>query len=222
MWRWAQRQNYLSRDIRTEAEHTSRAVEAPLVVGIINSNTYGNLLEHFRAKHPEYLPALVLAGFTGMRRSEIHNQVWSDINLAEGHLKVTKAKRGTPSRRLVPICPAAVEWLMLTQDRTDFVCANLAVDRIRHIARDVKNDAGTAKFPPLPENCFRHSFISHRVADGGNVAETSLVAGNSPDMVRKHYLELVTKTEGAAWFAIRPKQVGELINLRAASGGGGA
>lgn len=198
LWRWAQAQNYLSRDIKTEAERTQPIRKPDLEIGIISAATFQALLGYFRTHHAEYLAALVLAGFCGLRRSEIHAQRWEDINLASGHLRVTKAKGGTPSRRLVPICPAAVEWLMLEADRTEFICSNLAIDRIRDIGR-------TAKFE-LPENAFRHSFISHRVAQTGNIAETSLEAGNSPDIIRRHYLELVTKAEGAAWFAISPSK----------------
>jgi hypothetical protein len=76
------------------------------------------------------------------------------------------------------------------------VCENLSIDRIRDIGR-------TAKFV-LPENCFRHTFISARVVVTGSEAQTSLEAGNSPQMVHTHYLELMTKEEGEAWFASAP------------------
>lgn len=202
LWRWAQKQNYLSREVKTEAEHTESVRKADMEIGIITADTYGKLLGHFHALHPDYLPALVLAGFCGLRRAEVHNQRWEDINLVSGHLRVSSAKRGTPSRRLVPLCHAAVEWLSLTADRTEWVCSNLAIDRIRNIAKDADY--------ALPENCFRHSFISHRVAATGNIAETSLIAGNSPTIVQKHYLELVTKSEGEAWFNLNPtKELGE-------------
>ncbi len=199
LWRWAQAQNYLSREIKTEAERTQPIRKDDMKIGIIGAPTFEKLLIHFRAKHAEYLPALVLAGFCGMRRSEIHAQKWEDINLETGHVRVTKAKRGTPSRRLVPLSPAAVEWLLLTPDRTEWVCPNLSIDRIRDIA-------GKAKYE-LPENCFRHSYVTHRVAQTGNIAETSLEAGNSPTIVMRHYRELVTKVEGEQWFSLTPGKV---------------
>jgi integrase len=210
LWRWAQAKKYLSREIKTEAEQTQPVRKDDMEIGIIGAATYAKLLTYFRAHHPDYLPALVLAGFCGMRRSEIHAQKWQDINLTAGHLRVTKGKRGTPSRRLVPLCPAAVEWLLLAPDRTEGLCYNLALDRIRNIARDAKYD--------LPENCFRHSFISHRVAQTGNLAETSLVAGNSPKIIQRHYLELVTKAEGETWFAITPGTAAEVVDIKTARG----
>lgn len=196
VWRWAQRNGFLPRDIKTEAEQTDLAREVAPEIGIISAETFGKLLEHFRALHPELLPALVLSGFCGMRRDEVHGQTWEDINLAERFVRVTKAKRGTPARRLVPLSPAAVEWLLLSPSRKGLVCDGRAVDRIRKLA--------IAAAHKLPENCFRHAYISHRVAATGNIPQASLDAGNSPQIINRHYRELVTKSEGEAWFRITP------------------
>lgn len=204
LWRWARKQGYLPRDTQTEAEQTEFAQEETAKIGVINSETFGKLLRFFADKHPEYLPALAVAGFCGLRRAEIHDQQWADVNLERGFVRVSKAKRNTPARRLVPLCPAAAEWLLLCPDRTDALCGNLAIDRIRHIAREAKDEAGTPLFPDVPDNAFRHSFISHRVAATGNVAETALEAGNSPNVIFRHYRELFTKEEGQAWFDVRP------------------
>lgn len=207
VWRWAAAKGYLPRGVKTEAEMTERAHEEAPVIGIISTKTFATVLEHFRAKHPEYLAPLAVAGFAGLRRSEIHEQTWEDINLEEKHLRVTKAKRGTPARRLVPLGDAAVEWLMLCKQRKGPICTNLAVDRMRSIARD-------AKLPTLPENAFRHSFISHKVAATGDIPRVSMDAGNSPKEINRHYRELVTEAEGKAWFALTPAGVGELIPMR--------
>ena len=196
LWRWAQRQGFLSKEIKTEAEQVDSAKEADLEIGIISTATFRGLLENIRTKHHEYIAPLVLAGFCGLRRSEIHSQKWSDIELGRRFLRVTKGKKGTPSRRLVPLCDEAIDWLMLVGDRTEKICANFAMDRIRDIGR-------TANFL-LPKNCFRHTFISARVAVTGNIAETSLEAGNSPQIIFKHYRELMTKEEGEIWFASAP------------------
>ena len=53
-------------------------------------------------------------------------------------------------------------------------------------------------------NALRHSFISYRVADIQNVAQVALEAGNSPQMIFKHYRELVRPDAAKAWFAIAP------------------
>ena len=211
LWRWCRKRNYLPQDMQTEAERIDTAQEPQLEIGIVAADTFRRLLYFFREAHPEYLSALVLAGFAGLRRAELHAQKWEDIDLEAGHLKVSAAKPNTPARRLVPLSPAAVEWLMLTKERTGVVCfnteihrVNLAIDRIRHIARDARDDKGSPLFPPLPDNAFRHAYISHRVAQTGDVAGTSLEAGNSPKIIHAHYRALVTKAEGEKWFSISP------------------
>lgn len=76
---------------------------------------------------------------------------------------------------------------------------------------DVPPGAETAKIEGWPafawkHNALRHSFISYRVADIQNVAQVALEAGNSPQMIFKHYRELVRPAEAKAWFAIKPKE----------------
>jgi hypothetical protein len=102
----------------------------------------------------------------------------------------------------VPLAPVAVEWLNLCPKREGEVCAgsprNTVIYRIRAM--------GHAMEIELPHNCFRHSFISHRVAQTGDVAETSLESGNSPREIYESYREVVSKDEGQAWFEIHPSK----------------
>lgn len=201
MWRWAQKQNYLPRDIKTEAEHTETVILGTHKRGTITPATLRALLARIRKDHAEYLPALVLSTFCGLRRGEVHDQKWDHIDLVGRTLTVSTAKVGTPAERAVPLPRAAVSWLMLCGDRTDNVCANLAVDRIRDIGRT----AGIE----LPENCFRHSFITYR-CKLTTVAQVADEAGNSPSIIRKHYRNILQdnrpmrKVEAKNWFESGP------------------
>ena len=205
VWRWAQRKGYLPRDARTEAEMTDRAHEPAPVIGIIDVTTWAALLAYVRAKFPQYLAPLVVAGFCGLRRGEVHAQTWEDISIERKNLRVTQGKRGTPARRMVPLCDAAVAWLKVCAgEHTAEICYDYAMDRIRLLAREAVNEDGTPKFPALPENCFRHSYISHAVAGTGDIPRVSLDAGNSPKEINRHYRELVSEDDGKAWFAVVP------------------
>jgi hypothetical protein len=147
LWRWCRDEHYLPRDAKTEAEFTKTAQEDEGEIGIISAETFGRLLNHFKTKHPHYLPALAVAGFCGLRRSEIHAQAWEDVDLEAGHVRITKAKRNTPAKRLVPLAPAAVQWLLQCPNRKGPICDNFAIDRIRLIAREAKDDEGKSRFP---------------------------------------------------------------------------
>jgi hypothetical protein len=54
------------------------------------------------------------------------------------------------------------------------------------------------------QNALRHSFISYRLAETGDVARTSLEAGNSPKMIFRHYREIVDENDAREWFSIMP------------------
>jgi integrase len=205
IWRWAARQSYLPRDAKTEAELTDAAHAPASVIGIIDVSTWSRLLAYFRAEHPEFLAPLVVAGFCGLRRGEVHAQTWEDISTERRNLRVTGAKRGTPARRMVPLCEAAVAWLnVCAGDHKAEVCFDYAMDRVRALAREAVNEDKTPMFPALPDNVFRHSYISHACAGTGNIPRVSLDAGNSPGQVNRYYRELVTEADGKAWFAVLP------------------
>ena len=50
-------------------------------------------------------------------------------------------------------------------------------------------------------NALRHSFIGYRLGAIQNTAQVALEAGNSPQMIFRHYRELVRPTEAEKWFA---------------------
>ena len=57
----------------------------------------------------------------------------------------------------------------------------------------------------IPENCFRHSFISYRIAAmDGNKPQVATEAGNSVAEIDRRYRVPLTKGEGEAWFSLRP------------------
>ncbi len=210
LWRWCRLKNLLPKDARTVAEDVERATEPPNEIGVITPAVFGDLLRFTRETLPADLPALVIAGFAGLRRTEVHGQKWSDIDLEDGHLVVTSAKKGTPARRLVKLCPAAVQWLMLAQNKRGMVCDGVALDRVRKAAVE-------AGFK-LPKNCLRHGYISAAVAKSGNVAQVALDSGNSPQIIHAHYRALMRQRDGGTWFETSPtSKRGELVAMKEAS-----
>jgi predicted urease superfamily metal-dependent hydrolase len=74
------------------------------------------------------------------------------------------------------------------------------------LQRDTAKDAGVDQ----KHNALRHSFISYRVAKIKKVNEVAMEAGNSPDMIFKHYRNLVTEKEADGWFGVTPDAVAGL------------
>jgi hypothetical protein len=53
-------------------------------------------------------------------------------------------------------------------------------------------------------NGLRHSFGSYRTAQTSDIPRVSYEMGNSPAMVRQHYLKLSTEKQAAVWFSVMP------------------
>ncbi len=212
--RWAQKHGYLPRHAALEIEATERAAEKKTKIGILTPTVYGQLLQFFHESDLAYLAPLVLAGFCGIRSDEIHGkrddnrekrQMWEDIHLKRKFAQVTNAKTNTASWRIVPLCPAAIEWLELCPDQKGPVCESGAMERVRAIA--------IAAGYELPENCFRHSFISYRIAVTGDKPKVATEAGNSVGEIDHRYRVPIPEDQGKAWFAMTPAKAAKLPPL---------
>jgi integrase len=207
VWRWARKEGYLPAAAMTEPEKIEVVTEGSKRIGTIDTEGFAWLLHYYVTHERASLPALVLAGFCGLRRSEIAAQVWGDISLNKGILKVTAAKRGTAAYRNVPICDAAVEFLRACErgEPDEVVGDPLALDNIRAFARIT----GIV----TPPNCFRHTRISQRVAQTQNIPMVAIESGNSVGVINKHYRELRTKEEGEEWFSLTPAKVAQMQDM---------
>jgi hypothetical protein len=212
-FRWARNaKNWLPRSMPLAIEATARVKEPAQRIGIITPEEFRRCLEWVRANRPNELAALVLAGFCGLRSDEIqgkmrkvgnrgkrsNGQLWADVQLDTGLLNVSDAKENTPAWRLIPVCAAAKAWLRPCPRREDGrVCCPAAIEKIRKACID----AGSV----LPKNCFRHSYISHRIAaTGGDKACVATEAGNSVTVIDRRYRVPLPEERGKAWFEISP------------------
>jgi hypothetical protein len=106
------------------------------------------------------------------------------------HLPADVAK--TKEARQVTICHALEQWLKAYANQP-IIPTNF--DRINKQAR---------KHFQFAHDETRHSFISYHVALNRSVGDAALQAGNSESIVKKHYLNLRPKEEGAQFFSIVP------------------
>lgn len=150
-----------------------------------------------------YLPLLVLGAFAGLRTAEAERLEWRDMDTESGFITVAPHKAKTRSRRLVPILPNLAAWLKDYADQTGRVWKGSERERKRERRAMLK--ASGIKWK---HNALRHSFISYRVAATHDAAKVSLEAGNSPQMIFRHYRELVKPAAAMEWFSVLPE--GEL------------
>ncbi len=178
--------------------------------GAIEIFTPSELAKLLGAAKPEMIPYLALGAFAGLRTAETKRLDWTDLKLERGFVEIAAHKAKTKSRRLVPVLPALLEWLMPIRKETGPVLPFANVSKqVDWLARN----AGVK----WKQNALRHSFVSYRLASIQNVDQVALEAGNSPSMIFQHYRELVTPADATGWFGIRPAAPGNVLPAEFAS-----
>ncbi|MSU36664.1 MAG: hypothetical protein EXS36_16515 [Pedosphaera sp.] len=145
-------------------------------------------------------PAIAIAFFAGVRTAELCRLAWVDIDFEQGHISLGADKSKTAARRLVPILANLQEWLLPYRGAAR---AHVWTETPEGYTRSVTEACAAAGVRRI-ENGTRHSFVSYRVAQTGDVARTALEAGNSAQMIFRHYRGLATKEASGKFFNIRP------------------
>ncbi len=196
LFSFAKRRGYLPRDIATEAEHVDRIKSAEKPAGIY---TPKQLRGAICATSGIDRLAVAIGAFAGLRTSEMFCLCWGDIG--KQHITVDAAKSKTGSRRIVPVLPA-LRAVLATVERgapEDKVFKQSHEPHLSRVMSDAFRDSETV---PV-KNGLRHSFCTYRLATTKDAAKTALEAGNSPAIIFRHYRELATPKQGAAWFGVR-------------------
>jgi len=207
LFHFAKKRGYLPREQSTEADHLDAITIPASPVGIYRP---GDLAAALATSTGEAQLAVALGAFTGIRSAELHRLDWEDIG-AE-YVTVAPEKAKTAARRLVPILPPLAAFLALHRRGKGRVFSPAGPSKFSAL---ITGAFRAAEVDPV-NNGLRHSFCTYRLADIQNAAQVSLEAGNSPAKIFKHYRELATREQGAAWFNVRPvATAGNVINMTA-------
>ena len=117
-------------------------------------------------------------------------------------------KAKTATRRIVPLTDNLAKWLAIAPRSGERVWPHSK----GHFPREIMSVARESKLR-WKCNGLRHSFISYRVAQIQDVNRVALEAGNSPQMIFRHYRELATPEQAKTWFAIAPEAAPNIVPL---------
>lgn len=192
--------------VSNPAETTAKAKEHVLEIEILTLQQTARLLESASA---ETLPYWAIGVFGGLRVAEIERLVWEEVDFERGLIEIKASKAKTASRRHVHIQPNLAEWLAPYSGMRGPICPmglrkKLEADRERAALRQ-----------NWPQNALRHSFGSYYLARFPDAAALALQMGNSPEMIFKHYRELVRPADAAKYWTIRPAVVANVVALSA-------
>ncbi len=152
------------------------------------------LLKHANEK---LRPFVALSAFAGIRSAELERLDWSKVDMGEGHITIDASIAKTNSRRVIPMADNLKAWLKPLAKNSGPVCpyGNVTNELVK---------LATAASVEWKRNGLRHSFGSYRTAQTSDIPRVSYEMGNSPAMVRQHYLKLSTEKQAAAYFAVTP------------------
>jgi len=198
MFGFAKRQGYLHPDKQTAAELSESFKEPETDIEIFNVDEMEKLL---LTAHARLLPVVAIGAFAGIRSAEIGRLNWEDIKWDRGHIELAGRKTKTRARRLAPLTDNLKAWLAPWRHETGRI---VRMKGVSGALTDLGTKAGIEG--GWRKNALRHSYISYRVAGTGDVARTSLEAGNSPEVIFKNYREVVGEDDSKAWFSMVPPE----------------
>jgi len=174
---------------------TTKAKEIDGDIEILTVAQTAKLLE---AADGDTLPFWAIGAFAGLRRSEIERLHWEQVDFESGLIEVKARHSKTARRRLVTMQANLHAWLAPYRAYRGPVCP----DNLRkRIDADREKAQMLERWPP---NALRHSFGSYHLAHFKDAAALALQMGNSPDMIFRHYRELVKPKEAARYWQIKP------------------
>jgi integrase len=192
---FAKSRSYLPVSETTAAELVRMAKTGATEAGIFTPQEMRKML---LAAPTEVIPLLAIGGFAGLRAAELRRLEWSAVDLERRIITLRANQAKTASRRIIPISDNLATWLRLVP-RQGMVIEN---SKVGGTATSLAKKLGI----DWPHNALRHSYISYRIALVKDAAKVALEAGNSPDIIFKHYRELVTDDTAAEWFSINPPE----------------
>lgn len=193
--RFARNRDYLSKD-HNEIENVKKADNDTRDTEIFTPAELRQLLE---AARPEIVPYLAITAFAGIRAKEMERLDWMHVNLDGRFIEIKPSTAKTRSRRLAPITDNLHAWLAPYAQRCGQVVA------FENISKQLTEILAPKAGVIWKHNALRHSFVSYRLASTKNPGQVALEAGNSEQMIFRHYWRLVTEPEAVEWFSIMPE-----------------
>jgi integrase len=205
--RWLVMRGYLAKGtdwLEGVQKYTARKL------GQISTYTAEEMQRLITAADDRILPMIVIGGFAGLRHAEIARLEWRDIDLEDGFIEVKAENAKTDTRRIVPLKANLKAFLKPLAKKNGKVVS--LVNTTKHLLKtatdtaDAKNEIEAMEWK---HNALRHTYISARVAESGDVPRVADEAGNSPQVIRTNYLKRIRPAAAAEWFAIAPDRLGE-------------
>jgi integrase len=163
------------------------------------------------------VPYLALGLFAALRPTELARLNWDRIDLDAATVTIGADVAKMRGRRIVELSANCVAWLKPYADkkaeivgknwRREFDAMKAAAGWGGRAKEGPATDTPGANKPtlrPWTQDIMRHTGISMHLAEHEHEGKTAAWAGNSPDIVQRHYKGLVKRSDAKAFWAIAP------------------
>lgn len=129
-------------------------------------------------------PYITLSAFAAIRPAELGRITWKNIDFEDYTLTIKGGQAKMRNRRIVQLEQYLIDALLPFSERgLPFVNPNFRKD-----FEQIRKNAGIEKWI---NDVLRHTAISYHLAKYQHEGKTASWAGNSPDIIQKHYKGLV-------------------------------
>jgi integrase len=149
----------------------------------------------------DFIPYLALIAFGGVRREELRRLMWQSIDFDRNVIIVPAAIAKTGRKRKIVMSENLLAWLAPYRVKSGPI---FKIHPQRQIKKVVK--ASGVKWK---RNALRHSFGSYRMEQTKNEGQVALEMGNSPQVVKDHYFEIVDERAAKEYWSIKPLPKGD-------------
>ena len=164
------------------------------------------------------LPYVALGLFCAIRPAELARLTWEDLDLKARTVTIQGGAAKQRKRRVVEISKNVVALLTPhALEKTPIRGANWRrdFDAVKNQAGAPAGRRGTGRKVGQAD-ILRHTGVSHHFAFYKHEGKTAEWAGNSPDVIHRHYKGLVRDSEAAAFWKIGANAANKIIKMRAA------
>ncbi len=133
-------------------------------------------------------PIVIVAIFTGMRKSEILNLKWEDVDFKQKIIYVANTKNGNIKE--IPIASSVYKILRQLPSRSQFVFSKEDGNRYIDIKTSFNNAVKRAKINDFVFHDLRHTFASHLVMNGVDLLTVKELMGHKTINMTLRYAHL--------------------------------
>lgn len=161
---------------------------------VLNYEEEERLLRACRGRRSHLRPILICALDTGMRRGEIFQMKWKDVDLTSGQIYIPQTNTKTQTARTVGITDRLKQELLQLWERSPKIPSQIVFG----ISADVKNAWKSALEEANIENfrfhdC-RHTATTRMIASGCHHSEVMKITGHSQMVTFLRYLNITPET----------------------------